>query len=115
MQAVMTEHAGVLRSETGLALAAGELAALLEKPGGEPGTEAWETTNLLTVGAVLAEAARRRRETRGSHWREDFPHRDDEQWTGHVDVRLAAGGRCSPGGGLVVDFRPTSDGSGGER
>ena len=115
MQAVMTEHAGVLRSETGLAEAASELAALLEKPGAEPGTDAWETTNLLTVGSALAEAARRRRETRGSHWREDFPDRDDEHWCCQVDVRLAGDGpSTAPGGGLVVDFRSRADASGGE-
>ena len=35
--------------------------------------DAWETTNLLTVSAALAAAAALREETRGSHWREDFP------------------------------------------
>ncbi len=59
----------------------------------EAGTEAWETTNLLSLGAALAEAARLRRETRGSHWREDHPDRDDERWFGHVDVRLDDDGR----------------------
>ena len=29
-----------------------------------------------------------REETRGSHWREDFPDRDDEHWARHVDVTL---------------------------
>ncbi|WP_394289201.1 L-aspartate oxidase [Microbacterium sp.] len=85
LQAVMTEYAGVLRSDSGLAL--GE-ARLAELAGGaaEPGTLAWETTNLLTLGAALMAAARLRCETRGSHWREDFPERDDRAWRGHVDV-----------------------------
>jgi L-aspartate oxidase len=39
--------------------------------------DAWETTNLLTISAALADAAALREETRGSHWREDFPERDD--------------------------------------
>ena len=38
---------------------------------------AWETTNLLTVGSALLAAAQEREETRGSHWREDHPDRDD--------------------------------------
>ena len=39
--------------------------------------DAWETTNLHTVSTLLAGAALLREETRGSHWREDFPDRDD--------------------------------------
>ena len=49
----------------------------------------WETTNLHTVAAALVAAARLREETRGSHWREDFPDSDDEHWRGHLDVTLA--------------------------
>jgi L-aspartate oxidase len=55
------------------------------------GPAAWETTNLLTVSTALAEAAALRTETRGSHWREDFPHRDESR-AGHVDTWLAVDG-----------------------
>jgi L-aspartate oxidase len=105
LQAVMTEQAGVLRSSEGLASALHELAALAEK-GGEIGTRSWETSNLLTISTALAEAARLREETRGSHWREDFPTRDDEHWSGHVDARLTPAG-------LELSFVPTppSDGT----
>ncbi len=88
LQATMTEHAGVLRSAGGLAAAAAELEALRDKPGEEPGTASWETTNLVTVATCLIEAARRREETRGSHWREDFPRRDDQAWFGHLDTGM---------------------------
>ncbi|MFF4665236.1 L-aspartate oxidase [Streptomyces sp. NPDC001282] len=54
----------------------------------EPGVEAWEATNLLLVSRVLVAAARRREETRGCHWREDRPERDDENWRRHLVVRL---------------------------
>ena len=40
----------------------------------------------------LVTAARLREETRGSHWRDDFPERDDEKWRGHLDTTLAADG-----------------------
>ncbi|MCW2848035.1 MAG: L-aspartate oxidase [Marmoricola sp.] len=104
LQAVMTEQAGVLRSADGLTTALHELSALAEK-GGEIGTASWEATNLLTISTALAEAARLREETRGSHWREDFPDRDDAHWAGHVDSRLTATG-------LEQDFRraPATDG-----
>ncbi len=104
LQATMTEHAGVLRSESGLATAATELAALREKAGTHPGTEAWETTNLLTLAGALVEAAALRRETRGSHWREDFPDRDDDRWFGHIDVSLDP----STATGLAVQFHPSA-------
>ena len=104
LQTTMTDHAGVLRSESGLSVAAAELAALRDKVGADPGTAAWETTNLLTLAGALVEAASLRRETRGSHWREDFPDRDDEHWFGHVDVTLDP----AADNGLDVEFRPSA-------
>jgi L-aspartate oxidase len=43
------------------------------------------------VASALAAAALRREETRGSHWRQDFPDRDDERWRAHLVTRLADG------------------------
>ncbi len=100
VQRVMTERAGVLRTEDGLGLALDALDALVAEPAGEAGTAAWETTNLATVGLALAGSARLRRETRGSHWRDDHPGRDDRAWSGHVDVRLC-------GGRPVHEFHPS--------
>jgi L-aspartate oxidase len=56
----------------------------------EPGVEAWEATNLLCVAQVLVAAARRREETRGCHWREDHPDRDDASWRRHFRITLDA-------------------------
>jgi L-aspartate oxidase len=105
LQAVMTEQAGVLRSAEGLATALEELAALAEKAG-DIGTAAWEATNLLTISSALAGAAYLRQETRGSHWREDFPDRDDERWSGHVDARVTPSG-------LSLSFRAEAPTDGG--
>jgi L-aspartate oxidase len=101
VQRVMTEHAGVLRSDEGLAEAGRLLADVAEESEAVPATGSWEATNLLTVASVLVEAARMRQETRGSHWREDFPDTDDLRWHGHVDARLTAGGR------LVLEYLPS--------
>ena len=40
---------------------------------------------------ALTEAARGREETRGSHWRDDFPERDDVTWAGHFDTVMSDG------------------------
>jgi L-aspartate oxidase len=90
LQSTMTERVGVLRSADGLALALKDLEALAETPGLE-GTAAWETTNLVSISAALTTAAALREETRGSHWREDFPERDDDRFAGHFDVVLTGG------------------------
>ncbi|HEY4571014.1 MAG TPA: hypothetical protein VIH10_16205, partial [Kribbella sp.] len=57
-------------------------------PAGEPGTPGWEATNLVTVASALIAAATAREESRGSHWREDHPDRDDLHWSGSLDLTL---------------------------
>lgn len=42
--------------------------------------EAIEQKNLLEVAEVIATAARARTESRGSHYRRDYPARDDARW-----------------------------------
>ncbi|MBC2875667.1 MULTISPECIES: L-aspartate oxidase [Streptomyces] len=93
IQRIMTRGAGVLRSADSLAEAADRLdavhrAAHTDGKSAEPGTEAWEATNLLLVARALTAAALRREETRGSHWREDRPDRDDDRWRRHLLVAL---------------------------
>ncbi|MDP9094818.1 MAG: L-aspartate oxidase [Actinomycetota bacterium] len=104
LQQLMSREAGVLRDLKGLDDADRGLAALAADFPGEPDTESWEATNLLTVASVLVHAARLREETRGSHWRDDFPATDDEQWRGHLDIRLL------PDGGLHAEFDRTAKG-----
>jgi L-aspartate oxidase len=93
LRQVMSSRAGVLRSGAGLRSAAAELADLASNAAGSgpwPCTEAWEATNLHLVATALVAAAARRAETRGSHWREDFPDPDDA-WLGHIVTRLRRG------------------------
>ncbi|AQT73706.1 L-aspartate oxidase [Streptomyces sp. fd1-xmd] len=99
IQRIMTDGAGVLRSAASLEAAADALEGLyaaalndLDAHGktAEPGVDTWEATNLLCVARVLVAAARRREETRGCHWREDHPDRDDARWRRHLVVRLSA-------------------------
>ncbi|WP_299539466.1 L-aspartate oxidase [uncultured Streptomyces sp.] len=95
LQRIMTRGAGVLRSGESLAAAAAELEALHDgavpaagTKAAVPGVETWEATNLMMVARVLVAAARAREETRGCHWREDHPDRDDDHWRAHLMVRV---------------------------
>ncbi|MFI6053284.1 L-aspartate oxidase [Streptomyces violascens] len=102
IQRIMTEGAGVLRSADSLAEAAARLEAIRadEHKAAVPGVEAWETTNLLLVSRVLVAAAAAREETRGCHWREDRPDRDDAAWQRHLVVRITPE--------RSLDIRPTA-------
>jgi L-aspartate oxidase len=46
--------------------------------------DAWRHVNLLAVARLIARAALRREESRGGHFREDFPARDDLHWQVHL-------------------------------
>jgi L-aspartate oxidase len=106
LQEVMTSRVGVLRGAAGLA----DAAAMLDKLAGTPAEavdqQAWETTNLLTIALALADGAALREETRGSHWREEFPERDDARFAGHVDVVMNDGATT-----LTFVAAPATDGA----
>jgi L-aspartate oxidase len=86
LQQAMTRGSGVLRSRLSLVDTAAALAELAEQRA-TPQVAAWEATNLVTVASTLVAAATRREETRGCHWREDFPEADDA-WLGHLIAGL---------------------------
>jgi L-aspartate oxidase len=50
--------------------------------------EGWRRASIVTVASLIAKAALRREESRGGHFRTDFPAHDDLKWKIHVsDVR----------------------------
>lgn len=81
---VMTDAALIVRNEGGMRKAADQLAALREDIASgrfAVGTVAEmvdlaEAGNMLETGAMMVAAARERKETRGSHCRDDFPQLD---------------------------------------
>jgi L-aspartate oxidase len=53
--------------------------------GGEASaTAGWELQNMLTVCALISSAAYTRSESRGAHFRQDYPTRDDVHWRLHL-------------------------------
>ena len=88
LRRLLSAGAGAVRSGQGLEAALKDLAALAaELPAAVPASrEGVELRNGVLVGRLIARAALLRQESRGVHWREDFPEHADE-WAG-VRLRL---------------------------
>jgi succinate dehydrogenase/fumarate reductase flavoprotein subunit len=58
-----------------------------------------EAVNMIDVGRAMCAAAIERRETRGSHYREDADFRDDAKWSCPIMVRHVGNGaaKAEPG------------------
>jgi L-aspartate oxidase len=86
VQDLMWRQVGLFRDRDGLshALAVIDPAwrALDQRiAGGEPfDAQTWRAASILTVARLIARAALRREESRGGHFRSDFPQRDDIHW-----------------------------------
>ena len=91
---LMWRHAGVMRSRDGLQPVVAQLSgwrsivsrARVAVPGDR---ELRRVASLVTVGLLIARAALRREESRGGHFREDFPRRDDIHWQKRVADALS--------------------------
>ncbi|MGR3219535.1 MAG: L-aspartate oxidase [Candidatus Anammoxibacter sp.] len=47
----------------------------------------WELQNMLTVASIITEMAEKREETRGVHYRKDFPSKDDKKWKQQITIK----------------------------
>ncbi|WP_042203356.1 L-aspartate oxidase [Paenibacillus camerounensis] len=85
LQKVMVRYAGLRRNEGMLNKGLDELkrqlpifsAALTRR-------EEYEFANMLTCCLLITESALARQESRGAHYREDYPLRDDANWQKHL-------------------------------
>jgi L-aspartate oxidase len=87
VRALMWRSAGLFRTRTGLEDAVRKLAAAeieASRSAANADATAWRHIHLVTVGHLIARAALRREESRGGHFRADFPERDDQHWKVHI-------------------------------
>jgi succinate dehydrogenase / fumarate reductase flavoprotein subunit len=118
MQRVMTENCGVFRNQKNLTETLSAIRDLrrqvLElKVGNESRkfnyelTEFFELENILKTAEVMVFSALQREESRGSHFRSDFPERNDGQWLKHTLVHATLEGlRASYRPVVVTKFAP---------
>jgi aspartate oxidase len=79
------EGVGVERDGAGLTGLSAWLSALLDPAAAAPATRAAaEGRNLAAVALAMARSAQFREESRGSHYRADFPERDERRFAGHT-------------------------------
>ena len=82
---LMWERVGILRSRNSLARALREFGEIARAPL-RPAPR-----NFLTVATLVARSALWREESRGAHFRVDFPERDDARWRVHSTIQKDAG------------------------
>ncbi|MBI2220799.1 MAG: L-aspartate oxidase [Acidobacteria bacterium] len=87
---VMWRRVGLFRDREGIAAALSQFEPAWDSlrahraSGGRLDAAGWQVANLLTVALLIARAALRREESRGGHYRTDFPARDDLHWKRHI-------------------------------
>src|SRR5262249_17557894 len=86
LRSLMVRRMGIVRDRSGLVEAEQTVSfwcryALTHHLGSRAG---WELQNLLTVARLMIGAALQREESRGVHYRSDFPRRDDVHWRRHL-------------------------------
>jgi succinate dehydrogenase/fumarate reductase flavoprotein subunit len=105
---VLWDKAGIIRNQSGLQAAIESFTKMRREnlPEARTGAskeilEKLEMENALLVGEMISRSALLREETRGAHYRKDFPNPDDLKWKGNIFLKK------SPGG-MILEFNPLS-------
>ncbi|MEE8444150.1 MAG: FAD-dependent oxidoreductase [Alphaproteobacteria bacterium] len=116
LQRVMNDRVGVVRNRAGLDAAIAEFERMgtddlptmalanHDRVANYDWIEALEVSSMVRFASMMAGAARLRQESRGAHYRDDFPERDDVNWLKNILVRR-------DGDELVFDTRPALAGA----
>jgi succinate dehydrogenase / fumarate reductase flavoprotein subunit/fumarate reductase flavoprotein subunit len=100
LENVMWEHVGLVRHQTGMSHALHVITELRERSMDTcvpnfrklnlAWTEALDLQNLLQVAELVTRSAIARRESRGAHYRSDFPETDNDHWLRNIHLRRAS-------------------------
>ncbi len=103
LQDTMQELVGIVRREEEMAKALSQISALSARAaqvavvGNREYNPGWHTAldlgNLLTVAEAITRSAIERRESRGGHFRDDFPDKDPGSATFNITLRKGPAGR----------------------
>jgi len=106
IQQLMWKQVGIIRNGDDLARAQAQLAEWADQISASPGPALaeLEAANMCQAGMLMAAAALHRTESRGAHYRTDFPD-TNKAWRKHVIVHSSPAGD-SPAGDLAVSDRP---------
>ena len=84
----MWSYVGIIRNQENMSLMLRKLEQLnrrLDALGGNGvNTRFLELKNMVTLARLITTAAHTRKESRGTHYREDYPDTDDKNWLKHI-------------------------------
>ena len=90
LKKIMWDKVGILRSAEGLVQAIQEIDDISSKLKFTPRNEAEiELANMVLVSRLIAQAALDRTESRGAHYRTDYPKQDDVNWKRHLVYKMS--------------------------
>src|SRR6185312_4067438 len=78
LRRAMWEHAGVVRNRSGLQAVQQEIPELEQALGEATTRQSIEARNLLGIAGLIVRSALAREESRGAHFRSDFPQHNEE-------------------------------------
>ena len=100
LRKILWDDCGILRNRQGLTRAAGVVAAIKTEAAELPITDdprqlqrVLELRFAARTAELILQAALRREESRGAHFREDYPTQDNQNWCGHLQIRLGSEGQ----------------------
>jgi succinate dehydrogenase / fumarate reductase flavoprotein subunit len=102
LQGIMQNGVGIVRRQAEMTMALDQVLAMEQDaqhvtvPGNREYNPGWHTAldlrNLLTISEAIARAAIERKESRGGHFRDDYPDKDPTYGTFNITLKKAADG-----------------------